>query len=133
MRGIPYLAPPPPSQLLFFSKEKKWPRDNILLIPPLNAESTLMTTSFFLSGSYGAGGGGWGRLLPCWAYYISFQREENNKNFELLNNLILSAMTFCLLIPTVTHKIMYTVIKFFCLGLSCSGKKGGEFGKIYLI
>ncbi len=30
---------------------------------------------------------------------------------------------------TVTHKIMYTVINFFFLGLSCSGKKGGNLEK----
>ncbi len=29
----------------------------------------------------------------------------------------------------VTHKIMYTEVNFFFLGLSCSGKKGGKIWK----
>ncbi len=30
---------------------------------------------------------------------------------------------------TVTHKIMYTVVNFFFLDLSCNRKKGGKFWK----
>ncbi len=32
---------------------------------------------------------------------------------------------------TVNHKIMYTVINFFFLGLSCSGKKGGIWKNLF--
>ncbi len=43
------------------------------------------------------------------------------------------AFGFLISLSTVTRKIMYAVINFFFLGLSCSGKKGGKFGKIYSV